>query len=418
MNVRADRFPLFDSLRAVAALSVVAFHACYFAGDGIFGATTFRQLAARLDVGVTIFFLISGFLLYRPFVRARLRGEPGPRVAAYAWRRALRIAPAYWVALTVVALWLGLSEVFTASGIPRFYGFAQIYDAGTALQGIGQAWTLCVEVSFYAFLPLWALVMRRLPATAPRRALMFEVGGLAALFLFSTVYKVWALKQVAPTDLDAAPYLMPLPNFLDQFALGMGLAVLSVWYDERERLPRPLAVLQRRPEIAWLVALVAFWAAATRIGYTGEPLQIYSRTTFLWRHELYSVVALGAILPALLATPGRGVAGRFLGSRVMAYLGLVSYAIYLYHFAVVDQLHSWLGDDLPESIAGRLVFYLPVTALGAAVIASLSYYAVERPALSLKRLVPLRSPAARGEAVEEPAPAEPEPAPAASGPPR
>ena len=408
MNVRADRFPLFDSLRAIAALSVVAFHASYFAGLDIFGATLFRQLASRLDVGVTIFFLISGFLLYRPFAKARLRGERMPRPLGYLWRRALRIAPAYWVALIVVTVWLGIEGVFTASGILRYFGFAQIYDAGTALGGIGQAWTLCVEVTFYAFLPLWAVAMRALPSRgSPRRALAFEVAGLAVLFVVSSLYKVWALRQVGPTDLNSAPYLMPLPNFLDQFALGMGLAVLSVWYDGREHLPRPLAVLRRWPAIGWGVAIVAFCVAAVGIGYNGEPLQQYGRQAFVLRHELYSVVALGAVAAALFAQPGRGVVGRVLGNRVLAYLGLVSYGIYLYHYAVIKQLSDWLIDDLPVSIPVRLAVYLPLGVLGATVLATISYYAVERPALSLKRLVPLRSPAARGEAVAEPAPAEP-----------
>src|SRR5215212_6043566 len=105
MNARADRFPLFDSLRAIAALSVVAFHAAFFAGM-FTSESPLRPYLVRMDVGVSVFFLISGFLLYRPFVRARLGGEGTPHVGGYAWRRFLRIVPAYWVALTIVALWL------------------------------------------------------------------------------------------------------------------------------------------------------------------------------------------------------------------------------------------------------------------------------------------------------------------------
>jgi peptidoglycan/LPS O-acetylase OafA/YrhL len=166
-------------------------------------------------------------------------------------------------------------------------------------------------------------------------------------------------------------------------------------------------VIRRRPWVGWLVAIVAFWLAATQIGYSGAPLQHFSRTAFVLRHELYTLVALGAILPALFAEPGRGVVGRVLGNRVLAYLGLVSYALYLYHYAVIHQLGDWFADDLPHSIAGRLVVYLPITIVGATLLASISYYVVERPALSLKRLVPLRTSAARGEAVVEPAPAAP-----------
>src|SRR5205814_3425520 len=80
------RFPLFDSLRAFAALSVLASHTA--------GLTTFAYVndvlgpfTARLNVGVTIFFVISGFLIYRPFVSARMDGRAAPHLLAYGRRR-------------------------------------------------------------------------------------------------------------------------------------------------------------------------------------------------------------------------------------------------------------------------------------------------------------------------------------------
>jgi peptidoglycan/LPS O-acetylase OafA/YrhL len=406
MTPRADRFPLFDSLRALAALAVLAFHAAFFAG-ATEKRTTLGLYASHLDVGVTVFFLISGFLLYRPFVKARLRGEEAPGTAAYAWRRFLRIVPAYWVALTVVAIWLGRDEVFSASGIPTFYGFAQIYDAENSVSGIGQAWTLCVEVTFYAFLPLWALAMRALPARDPERKLAWELAGLALLVLLSGAYKVWALRQVGPTELSSGPYLMPLPNFLDQFALGMGLAVLSVWYEGRERLPGPLELIRRRPGLAWLGATLAFWFVCTRIGFTGEFLQQYSVRMFLGRHVLYAVVALCIVLPAVFSEPGRGVVGRLLANRALVYVGLVSYAVYLYHYAVIDQVDAWLGGLDGASVGIRFGVYALLGTGGAVLLASASYYAIERPALRLKRLVGRMPESALGEATTETAPKAP-----------
>jgi peptidoglycan/LPS O-acetylase OafA/YrhL len=181
MNARATRFPLFDSLRAIAAISVLAYHAA--ASSGILATSSpLKPYAGRLDVGVAVFFLISGFLLYRPFAAARLAGDAQPQTGAYAWRRFLRIVPAYWLALTLIALWLGLPRVLTVHSGPLFYGFAQIYSVPDYARGIGQAWTLCVEMTFYAFLPLWAFAMRRLPARASRRAwLTTELAGLAVL---------------------------------------------------------------------------------------------------------------------------------------------------------------------------------------------------------------------------------------------
>ena len=172
-------------------------------------------------------------------------------------------------------------------------------------------------------------------------------------------------------------------------------------------MPRALAWVKRHPSSGWLLAAAAFVVVAVGIGYNGQPFQQYSRETFVLRHELYTVIALGMVLPALFAEPGRGFAGRVLGNRVLAYLGLISYGIYLWHHAVLDQIVDWIGDDLPVSIPVRLLVYVPLAVAGSVLIASISYYVVERPALSLKRLVPFRTPAARGESVEEPTPATP-----------
>ena len=125
---------------------------------------------------MTVFFLISGFLLYRPFVAARLRGaRPARAPAPYAWRRFLRIVPAYWLALTVVgARGSGRAACSPPAGIPTFYGLAQIYRETTIGGGLTQAWTLCIEVAFYAFLPLWGAGCMRFLPLASGRALRSE----------------------------------------------------------------------------------------------------------------------------------------------------------------------------------------------------------------------------------------------------
>src|SRR5213592_3870613 len=98
MDRPATRFPHIDSLRAIAAIAVLGTHAAIFAGaDG--PHTTSGHYAERLEVGVAIFFVISGFLLYRPFAAARATAAQPPHTGPYAWRRALRIVPAYWLAL-------------------------------------------------------------------------------------------------------------------------------------------------------------------------------------------------------------------------------------------------------------------------------------------------------------------------------
>jgi peptidoglycan/LPS O-acetylase OafA/YrhL len=107
-------------------------------------------------LGVRIFFMISAFLLYRPYAMAHLHGVSEPALRTYAMRRALRILPAYWVALTVLAIWPGLRGVWTENWWV-YYGMLQGYWGSTQFSGLTVAWSLTVEVAFYAALPFLAL---------------------------------------------------------------------------------------------------------------------------------------------------------------------------------------------------------------------------------------------------------------------
>src|SRR5205085_5526391 len=160
MNVQSFRFPLIDSIRAIALVAVIAAHSSFFMARG--GSTSLSHL--HFDFSVRVFFMISAFLLYRPWVRARLAGYEKPSTKAFAWRRFLRIMPSYWVALTVISLWLGYSYVFTFHGIWTYYGLVQIYQPGWIVGGLVQAWSNSVEVAFYAFIPVWGAIMRRVRA--------------------------------------------------------------------------------------------------------------------------------------------------------------------------------------------------------------------------------------------------------------
>jgi peptidoglycan/LPS O-acetylase OafA/YrhL len=402
MNTRATRFPLFASLRAIAALAVLATHAAVFAGIQT-AHSALAPYAARLDAGVAVFFVISGFLLYRPFVASRASGRPLPATGPYAWRRFLRIVPAYWVALTVITLFLGSHPgVFSASGIPHYYGLAQAYSQSTLGGGITQAWSLTVEVAFYAFLPLWAALIAALFGRDSRGSVRAETFALVGLFAVGVGYKLAVLSGTSASNVEITPQLIALPAYFDQFALGMGLAVLSVWLERRGRLPRWLEPIERFPAIPWLVAGLAFWTVSTQIGLRGVFFEPFTRVNYMERHLLYALIAVGLVAPAVIGDQRRGLVRRLLGTKPLLWLGLISYGIFLWNLALLDRLFKWGLGDVPvlRSYAGWIV---AGTALTAAV-AAISYYAIERPALGLKCMFGEPGRRASGEAIEEPAP--------------
>jgi len=401
MDTRADRFPLFDSLRALAALAVICSHIGSFGGV-LHEGDALRPYVGQLAVAVPIFLLISGFLLYRPFAAARLRGRQRPSIPAYGWRRVLRIAPAYWVAVTLITIWLGSNylfhggtqpiEVFSERGLLAYYGFTQLYSADTRGGAIPQAWTVDTEVAFYLALPLYALLVFWLLRRYGMRW-RGELALLGGVMVWSLLYKLVVVEadDMRAVPVTPLPLLSSLPAYVDHFALGMALAVVSVAVAESRRELRFVDVIERRPWLPWLVAAVAFWAVSTQIGMEGSPVELMTTEQYFERHVLYAVIALGMLLPAVFGDHRSGWVRHLLGNRALLHFGMVSYGVYLWHLAWIIQLVHWdLGS---HEVLGPWLTWLPIVVGGAWVMGSLSYYIVERPALSLKRLVPDRRPA-------------------------
>ncbi|MEA2422685.1 MAG: hypothetical protein QOF55_1784 [Thermoleophilaceae bacterium] len=396
MNARAYRFPLLDSVRGIALLAVVAAHSSFFMALG--GSTSLSHL--RFDFSVRVFFMISAFLLYRPWVRARLADWEPPSAAAFGWRRFLRIAPAYWLALTVIALWIGLPYVFSAHGIWTYYGLVQVYQPGWAVGGLPQAWTLCVEVVFYAALPLWGALMRRLPASSMRQKLRQELLGCLALLAVSLVYKIVITATGVIGGRSGAPFQLNTLTFLDDFAIGMALGVLSAWYEGRHDLPRALRLNDRYPSIAWGLALVTLGVTSLAVGLFGRVAANISGPEYVARHYLLALISVGLLLPALFGDPERGLVRRLLSSRALTFLGVISYGAYLWHFAVLIQLERWGFGDVAADV-GQWIWF-PAALAGGVLIATVSWYAVEKPIMSLKGLVKTRPAPQPGEAITEP----------------
>jgi peptidoglycan/LPS O-acetylase OafA/YrhL len=381
-GARPLHYPCFDGLRAIAALTIVVTHVA--AATGATVENPLGQFFARFDIGVAIFFVISGFLLYRPFAAAHLVGRPGPAVVAFFRRRFLRIFPAYWVVLIVALLTVEHSHSWGT--IASFFGLLHIYNPQLVLgpPALVQSWSLGTEVSFYLFLPVYAAVLARIGRT-PQQRVRAQLVGVALLYAVSVAFRTYALAADLPHNGMLSTWLLSLTDY---FALGMLLAVVRSWIDLNGGTA-PLGLARRHaPAVCWALAALSFWVVATRLGLPVTQGN-FTKSAQLLRQLLYGLTGFFLIMPAVFGPQDEGLVRAFLRARVMVLLGLVSYGIYLWQFYWLTKFESWFDT---RNFSVTLV---AVTALTVAT-AAVSYVVVERPALALKNGRRRTAPAAAG----------------------
>jgi peptidoglycan/LPS O-acetylase OafA/YrhL len=277
-----------------------------------------------------------------------------------------------------------------------YYGLLQIYDTHRFLGAIPQAWTLCTEVTFYLFLPAYAWALRRAGRGRDTRArLRLELLGAAALIALCYAYRsaVYAIEGRTAVGRIATHWL---PGYLDVFGLGIGLAAISVYLAVEGTTP--LAEwIGRVSWLWWLLAALCYWLVATQLGLPRSPQP--RNTPIGWQADaqqiLQALFAGFACLPAIFGPQDRGLVRAFLRWRPVAYTGLVSYGVYLWHEGWLDKWLVWAGrpNVLQLNATVRLQrstypLILALTLLSSVVAATASYYLVERPVMRLKDRVP------------------------------
>jgi peptidoglycan/LPS O-acetylase OafA/YrhL len=370
------RFPCIEGLRAIAAIAVLVHHVS--GTTGAVTSTAWGWVFSHLDAGVSVFFVLSGFLLYRPFVAAQVGGRPGPGIKRYVSRRFLRIFPAYWLALTAVFFVLDTVEYGSRGSLAMYYGLVHIYSKDHALGGIIPAWSLATELSFYAFLPVWALLVG---AVVRRSSRPLTVAATASALLWVAGIAVHSL--LLATHDAATPATLWLPSQVDLFALGMLLAVGHVAWQRGHRVPL-LEAAGRWPAWSWALACVPFWIAATQLDLPREFGDL-PKGGEIGRQVCYGLTAFLLVAPAVFGDQARGWPRRFLRLRPMAFLGTISYGIFLWHF---DLLH-WLQrqDALDWVPQARFLSVLVMTLALACVAGWLSWVLVEAPLVGRRRRV-------------------------------
>ena len=394
------RIPGVEGVRALAAVSVLVFHCWWYGADGPSRADlglVNRFILPHLPLGVTLFFSLSGFLLYQPFVAAALNGSPFPKVGTYFRNRGLRILPAYWAILLAVGVVLPAALLRQSrdhlvlgrlSDNPRLAlqtaTLTQGYSPGGLLSGIAPAWSLAVEVVFYLTLPLLGLlaVVAAQRAATPRWRLLAGLAPAGLLLVIGLSGRAVARFLIPPAGgmfpgWDGDWHSVIVRSFwaqADLFAFGMALAVLYVGLQQG---------LVRLPGRWPLLALAAAAAAAIPTmllldrGLINKTMYAYQLPMSLACTLLLAVVVLP---PDQAARPSRllGV----LTSRPLVAVGLASYSLFLWHEPLQRLLH-----ERGLTLDGSRGFAVNLATLGvlSGLLSALTYRYVERPALRRKR---------------------------------
>lgn len=346
----SNRFPSLDGWRAVGILLVMFSHV--WAADN-YDQTRFyfHHLASQGDLGVRIFFVLSGFLIsYLLLVEYERTGAVS--LKDFYIRRVLRIFPVYFLYLFVLVL-------LQAAGLyhETFSSWLGVLTFTRNMTGHGQSatahfWSLAVEEQFYLAWPI-ALVAFGL-YRRPRLALWV----LAAVALTSVASRIVAcedqsfLCQRILNDKSTIKYA-------DSIAVGCMAAFLAIKYRFKERYGVALFYVA-------LAALVL--SAATQSMVTNAAAS----------SVLIAVQALLIIVCIVLSITAKpfGVY-QVLNSRPFVILGHVSYSLYVWH---VMFLSHYMGNRPGSAIYDWRVWWIP-----AVLVAVVSFYAFERPIVGLRK---------------------------------
>ena len=323
----ADRVAPLTGIRAVAALLVVGTHAAYTTGKYTHGY--WGLVGSRLEIGVPIFFVLSGFLLFRPWVKSVAADGPPPALRRYAWHRVRRIMPAY--VITVLFAYVlyhfrdaGPNPGHSWTGLLRNLTLTQIYTDGYLgkylHQGLTQMWSLAVEGAFYVVLPVLAYVLLVLICRRRWQPKLL----LGALIGMTLISPGWLILVHADHWFPDGARLW-LPTYLAWFLAGMILAVLQ-------------AMGVRCYAFAAIpLAIISYFIVSTPIA--GAPTTSpASLNEALFKTTFYAVIAALAVAPLALGdAPGmRGWYWRLLATRPMVWLGEISYEIFLIHLITME----------------------------------------------------------------------------------
>lgn len=340
-----------DGVRALACLLVVGYHINLITRDThVWWPAQHPFVAALLlagEAGVTLFFVLSGFLLFLPYARALITKSAWPSTRRFYLRRALRIIPAYYICLFALIL-LQHREYLQVDHWPHLVLFLIFFmdTSKTTFQAIdGPFWTLAVEWQFYLLLPLLVLGIRALVWRCSPRLRLPGVILCLSLVIAWGMFSQFGLEYLQYHPLPAGPgwqivsafLLGRSGKYLQDFAIGMlaSLLYISMRYaDARERIRQAL-----RRFNPWLwgagIALLLFMALwhENAAHSNGSPWLDGVKGYYSLFGEAGFAGGFGLCMLALLSGGATGL--RVFSLAPLRWLGHISYSTYMWHFPIL-----------------------------------------------------------------------------------
>ena len=356
------RFIAGDPLRAVMALTVVAYHVAIATlgryGGGLeqaYGPVGEHVVGNGANV-IFGFFVASGYLLGRPFVRAFVLDRPAPSLRNFARNRVSRIVPAAWVAITITFMLYGVGGA-SDSQVLAVYGLFQNYVSSPAQQKVIGLWSIDVEAMFYVLLPIGALLLMRLyGGRGTQRTRLWIVLGVLAAFIVGSI--AWRAGHA-----DELVVLRRLMGLMFALSIGMALGALEI------------------PGIHWARRLRSPKAIGTAMFVAGAAVILLAPLGGAGPGSLRRSMGVAVGWALLMGGPlvqqwGGAGALRILDNRAMHAIGRWSYSIYLFHGIV---LHEFLTRVHASSPANEVAITLVPILACAVALGALGFHFIEKP---------------------------------------
>lgn len=344
-----------DGLRALSVLLVIFFHLRLWRLSGGF-------------IGVDVFFVISGYLISRLLINEK--HETGNiRLMEFYARRARRILPALYFTIFFFLLLgllllspsslsqLGVSAAAAATSLSNIYFWAKLsyFDSLGGLQPLLHTWSLGIEEQFYLIWPFFIMLIARIKSRTKTILLLLTIGSISLILnigmLFTDTINLvpsnWLLNHALHYPNQTMFFLLPFRVF--EFVTGAFVLQLA---------PCP-TIPTMKTEVFTVFGLVMIIASGFLI--TGDqPFPGYV--------GLFPCIGAAMVIYSIRSR----IAAIILGNRLMVWIGLISYSLYLVHWPLIV-FYRYLLLKNPSGVSALLLIVLSIA------LASLMYMYIERP---------------------------------------